>query len=160
MVGMDNSPLAIEVCKRRGFKDARLLSISQVGPTLGIFDTIIMLGNNFGLFGTPQRAKRLLKRFHRMTSNKARIIAGSIDIYATGNPDDLPCLATNRAQGKMPGQLRFRIRYKRYSSPWFDWLTVSKKEMEDILQGTGWAVTKFIDAGGPRYVAVIEKTTT
>ena len=56
VVAIDNSPLAIEVCKKRGVIVARTISVSQISSTLGTFDTVIMFGNNFGLFGTPERA--------------------------------------------------------------------------------------------------------
>ena len=82
VMGVDNSPLAIEVCRRRGIH-AELCSITQISPRLGTFDTILMLGNNFGLFGSPERAKRLLERFHRITSPNGRIIAESNDPYKT-----------------------------------------------------------------------------
>jgi hypothetical protein len=58
----------------------------------------------------------------------------------------------------MSGQVRIRIRYLRYASPWFDYLLVSKPEMIGILRGTGWKVKRFIASKkGPAYVAIIEK---
>ena len=49
VVGIDSSPLAIEVCKARGLSDARVLPITRVSRQVGVFDTILMLGNNFCL---------------------------------------------------------------------------------------------------------------
>ena len=40
----------------------------------------VMMGNNFSLFGSFKRAKRL-RRFYKMTSKNALIIAASNDIY-------------------------------------------------------------------------------
>ena len=40
---IDNSPLALEVCRRRGVRETREMSVYQVSRTLGIFDTIIMM---------------------------------------------------------------------------------------------------------------------
>lgn len=57
----------------------------------------------------------------------------------------------------MAGQLRLRVRYRGYVTPWFDYLYVSKGEMKEILKGSGWRVKKFIDSGDSVYVAVIEK---
>jgi hypothetical protein len=58
----------------------------------------------------------------------------------------------------MLGQVRIRIRYLRYASPWFDYLLVSKPEMIEILRGTGWKIERFIRSKkGPAYVGVIEK---
>ncbi len=57
----------------------------------------------------------------------------------------------------MAGQVRMRVRYQKYATPWFDYLFVSRKEMEKILYGTGWAVKRFIPPSGPLYIAVIVK---
>lgn len=78
VLGIDNSPLAVKVCKLRGLFNVRVKSITEVDSKLGRFDTILMIGNNFGLFGAPKRARQSLKRFHRMTSPGALIIAESL----------------------------------------------------------------------------------
>ena len=44
---------------------------------LGEFDTVVMFGNNFGLFGNPRRARWLLQRLRNLTSPAARIVAES-----------------------------------------------------------------------------------
>jgi hypothetical protein len=35
---------------------------------------------------------------------------------------------------------------------------VSKKEMGEILKGTGWKIMELIDSGDSAYIAAIEKT--
>lgn len=60
----------------------------------------------------------------------------------------------------MSGQMRARVRYRRYCTPWFDYLIVSPDEMKAILTGTGWRVRRYLKSGGSVYVAVIEKLTT
>jgi hypothetical protein len=57
----------------------------------------------------------------------------------------------------MPGQIRIRIRFQRVVGPWFDYLLVSPDEMREVLEGTGWHVSRCLDDGGRSYVAVIEK---
>ena len=157
VVGIDNSPLVIEVCKMRGLKDVRLLSINQINTKLGMFDTILMMGNNFGLFGSFSGAKRLLKKLDKATSRKGRIITETLDVYQTDNPDHLSYHELNRQRGRMGGQVKIRVRYQKYATPWFDYLMVSKQEMESILEGTDWRVTRYIDSSSPVYVAVIDK---
>jgi cyclopropane fatty-acyl-phospholipid synthase-like methyltransferase len=157
VVGIDNSPLAIEVCKQKGLKDARVLSIKQINLKLGIFDTILMMGSNFGLFGSFDGARQLLKKLDKITSSKGRIIAETLDIYKTDNPDHLSYHEFNRQRGRMGGQVRFKVRYKKYATPWFDYLMVSKEEMENILDNTEWKVERYIDTEGPVYIAIINK---
>jgi len=157
VLGIDNSPLAIKVCKLRGLKKARVMSITEVGKKLGTFDTIVMFGNNFGLFGSFERARWLLRRFHNMTTDDALIIAESSDPYQTKEPHDRKYHRWNKERGRMGGQYRIRVRYKTYSTPWFDYLLVSKSEMKKIVRGTGWRVQRFIDSPGASYLAVLEK---
>jgi hypothetical protein len=90
-----------------------------------------------------------------MTPDEARIIAETRDPYGTDDPCHLAYHKLNRKRGRMSGQLRIRIRYKTYATPWFDYLLVSKDEMRAILDGTGWQVTRFMDTADPAYVAAI-----
>lgn len=156
VVGIDISPKAIETCRSRGLLDARVMSINEISSKLGRFDTILMLGNNFGLFGSYIGAKSLLKKFHSITNKHARIIAETRDIYQTSNPFHLEYHDLNRRRNRMPGQLRIRARYKKYATPWFNYLMVSKSEMEQIVKGTGWKIDHFIDTDSSNYIAIIE----
>lgn len=158
VVAIDNSPLAIKVCKKRGVKHAKVLPIERIGAfKANTFDTVLMFGNNFGLFGNFKKAKTLLKKFHKITSPSALIITENVDPYKTEDPVHLSYHKFNKKRGRMPGQLRIRVRFKNYTGNWFDYLLVSKQEMKEILNDTGWKVKKFIDAGDYMYSAIIEK---
>ncbi len=158
VLGIDVSPLAIQVCTLRGLRKAEVRSIDHVTRALGSFDTILLMGNNFGLFGGFTKARRLLARFHPLTAPHAAIIAETRDPYRTDNPDHLAYQTENRRQGRMSGQLRLRVRYRKYVTPWFDYLLASKDELTTILDGTGWTVTEYLDGDAATYVAVMGKT--
>jgi SAM-dependent methyltransferase len=157
VLGIDTSPMALKVCEERGLKKTRLMDITQLNRRFGTFDTMLMLGNNFGLFASVKRARWLLRRFRAMTSPDARLIAESMDVYATERPEHLEYHERNRRRGRMPGQVRIRARYRRYRTPWFDYLIVSKEEMAMILEGTGWSIARTFEGRGGAYVAVIER---
>ena len=140
VVAIDISPLAIEVCLKRGVQDARVLPVTRIDSSLGSFDTIALFGNNFGLFSDAGRARWLLRRLRAMTSPGARIIAVSYDPYKTKDPDDLAYFEQNRRRGRLGGQIRLRVRYKTYATPWVDYLMVSLAEMKEIVSGTGWEI--------------------
>lgn len=157
VVCIDNSPLALEVCRRRGVRETRELSVYQVSRSLGIFDTVIMMGGNLALLADTKRGKRLLERFDRITGPKARIIGETRDPYATDDPTHLAYHRLNARRGRMPGQVRLRVRYREFIGPWFDYMLVSQDELRGLLEGTNWTLSQTIDSDSPAYAAVIEK---
>jgi SAM-dependent methyltransferase len=63
VVAIDVSPGAIDVCRNRGVRDARVLGIEDIGRELGVFDTILLLGVNFGLLQNEAKAAECFRRF-------------------------------------------------------------------------------------------------
>jgi SAM-dependent methyltransferase len=157
VLAIDNSPLAVKVAKLRGVKAARVLSIRDIGTLRGPFNSIVMYGNNFGLFGGMARARRLLAVMHGITSSDATIIAVSRDPYKTRDPVHLAYHQRNRERGRMGGQVRLRMRYRRFKGDWFDYLFVSVSELGTIVAKTGWMVSDIVQSQGPGYVAILEK---
>jgi SAM-dependent methyltransferase len=157
VVGIDLSPLAVKVSRLRGVRDARVLPATGPFRGLGRFDTIVMLGNNFGLLGGPREGRRLLRRFAAITNPAARILASSNDPYRTRNPAHLAYHRLNRRRGRMAGQLRIRARFTTHATPWFDYLIVSPQEMRALLEGTGRGVGRLFRSRGSAYAALIEK---
>jgi SAM-dependent methyltransferase len=157
VLGIDSSPLAVKVCRNRGLRSVRCLAVEQLSQIGQTFDTILMLGNNFGLFAGPTKGRRLLSRFLHLTTDKARIIAETLDPYRTSNPCHFRYHHANRARGRMAGQVRIRIRYQIYVGPWFEYLFASREELEAFVKGTGWRVERIFDSGAPIYIAILEK---
>ncbi|UCC16662.1 MAG: class I SAM-dependent methyltransferase [Dehalococcoidales bacterium] len=160
VTGTDNSPLALEVARQRGVLDARLCDLLEISPDLGQFDTIVMLGNNLSLLGTPAKAKRILRTLYRISSAKGCILGEVRDPYKTNDPDHIAYYKANRKKGKWGGQARIRIKYKEFVTPWTDFLMLSKSELEELTEGTGWRVQSYIDDEKPDsgiYIAVMKK---
>ena len=158
VVAIDLSPLAVEVSRRRGVRDARVLSVTDLDEGLGPIDTIVMMGNNFGLFGSARRARVLLRHFESLGSDRRRIVAEVLDPYQTDDPDHLAYHERNRERGRLPGQVRIRIRHRHYSTPWFDYLFVSPAELDSLVDGTGWSLARTIPSAGALYVAILERS--
>jgi SAM-dependent methyltransferase len=158
VVGIDVSPGAVEVARRRGVRDVRLLAFEDLDQSLGYFDTMVMFGNNFGLFGSASKARRLLRRLRPLVG---RIAAASNDPTATDDPSHLAYQERNRSRGRLPGQLRLRVRYRDLTDAWFDYLIVSPDEMANIVEGTEWRISRLIQggksySGSGYYVAILE----
>jgi SAM-dependent methyltransferase len=158
VTGIDVSPLAVKICRLRGLRKTQVLSFERIDKfPVNSFDTVMMMGNNFGLFSSFRKAKILLRKLFRIMSPDALIIAVTTDPYQTKNPTHQRYQRLNRSRGRMPGQLRIRIRHATVIGPWFDYLLVSTREVKQIINGTGWRIKKFIDSKGPRYAMILEK---
>ena len=57
----------------------------------------------------------------------------------------------------MPGQIRLRLRYRHLASPWMEWLFLSPRELEQLVDGTGWRVQRILGGEDGRYAVVIDK---
>lgn len=158
VLATDISPLAVRVSRARGVRRARVVAMAQIPASWGPFDTVLMLGNNFGLMENRARAKARLRRLHRMATDRGRILAGSRDPYAGAPAEHRRYHRWNRRRGRMGGQIRLRVRYRASATPWSDYLLVSRRELREIVRGTGWRVAKFFPSRGTTYIALLEKT--
>ena len=155
VVGIDVSPGAVEVARRRGVRDVRLLPLERVDASLGHFGTVAMFGSNLGLLAGAAKGHRLLRRLAQVAD---RIVASSIDPYRTDDALHLAYHQRNRSRGRMAGQLRLRVRHRDLVSPWFDYLIVSPAELEGLVVGTGWRVAWLVTSeGSAAYVAVLDR---
>ncbi|HUV57238.1 MAG TPA: class I SAM-dependent methyltransferase [Acidimicrobiales bacterium] len=159
VVGVDTSPRAVKAARIRGVNEVWCLSAERLMSKIRDFDTIVLFGNNFGIFGTPQGAREILTEMARCSKPGAQIFVESTNSYCGGAPGfDRSYYHKNKGLGRAPGQARFRFRYDDMIGPWFNWLYVSRQEMRAILRGTGWhqRVVLGTQSSEP-YVAVLEK---
>jgi SAM-dependent methyltransferase len=157
VVAIDVSPGAVEVCRRRGVEDVRLLPLAAVDESLGVFDTVLMMCGNFGLVGNAEAAALTLRRLHTMTSAQGRIVLDSVDPYRDADAEEIAYQARNREAGRMPGQVTMRIRYGERATPWYDLLNVSAAELAQLVAETGWRVAQVVEGEPPDYYALLEK---
>jgi SAM-dependent methyltransferase len=157
-VGIESSPLVARVARRRGARNLRVMRVEEIDGRLGAFDTVVMFGNNFGMLGSVAKTQRLLTRLLGVTTDRARILAGSATPYPARTATQRAYFAHNRRLGKPPGTIRIRLRYAQHVTPWLEWLFVSPRELERIVAGTGWRTTKLLKRDAPQYVAILERS--
>jgi SAM-dependent methyltransferase len=159
VVGLDSSRLAVQAAKIRGVNDVRCTSIDTLGSKIGSFDTIVLFGNNFGIFGTPDRARKILIEWAKWTNPRARIFVESTNPYCGGAPAfDRAYYHRNKARGDLPGQAKFRYHYGYSVGLWFPWLFVSRSELRQIVNGTGWHQVRVLGGRSSEpYVAILER---
>lgn len=156
VVGIDVSPGAIEVARDRGVEDVRQVDVTDVCNLDIAVDTVLMMGNNFGLVGTRETAHDVLEGLAAVTNDEGRMIAQSRNPYETDDPAHTSYHDLNRARGRLPGALRLRVRYRHFATPWFDYLLVSPEEMAELVEPTPWELEETLEGANGTYVAVLE----
>ena len=159
VVALDASPLAAKTAKIRGVNEVWSMPLEDLDSRIETFDSIVLFGNNFGIFETPTRARQMLVQLAKRTKPGARIFAESTNAYCGGAPSfDRSYYHRNKARGLSPGQVKLRYHYGHLVGPWFRWLYVSRSEMRTILVGTGWHLERTLGAHQSEpYVAILVK---
>ena len=138
-------PIEIDIQRAiRGIIDARDMDFPD-----DYFDTVSLLGNGLGILGDIDESKKLLKDLSRMIRTDGILIASSRDPAKTDDEMHLAYHQMNRERGKPIGQVRLRINFEDLKGDWFNLIFVESKEVENLIQGTGWVVDKMLTSDDP-----------
>jgi SAM-dependent methyltransferase len=159
VVGLDSSPFAAKAAKIRGVNEVWSKPLEELGRKIESFDSLVLFGNNFGIFETPPRAREVLIHLAVTTKPEARIFVESTSAYGGGAPAfDRSYYHQNKARGISSGQVTVRYHYGHLVGPWFRWLYVSQREMRSVVAGTGWRIERVLGSSSNEpYVAILTK---
>ncbi|WP_341718411.1 class I SAM-dependent methyltransferase [Micromonospora sp. FIMYZ51] len=156
VTGLDVSPGALEVCRRRGVRDLVPGTVDEHAESGRRYDTFLLLGNNLGLLEGRERAPAFLAALAAMARPGAQVIAHGTNPYGTRDPVHTGYHEYNRRRGRLGGQLRLRLRYRELSTPWFDYLVCSPDELADLVRGSAWRLVDVDDRDAPYYLATLQ----
>ncbi len=130
---IDVSDKAIETCVLRGIKNARVQNILAVQNET--FDTILLLMNGTGIFGTLAALPTYLQHLKSLLNPNGQILLDSSDlIYMYDENEDgsysIP------VEGYY-GELSFTVSYKGQTDPPFPWLYLDYNTLQRAAQANG-----------------------
>ncbi len=99
----------------------------------------------------------MLDGLHRVTREDGIVIASTRDPLKTDNPVHLVYHEQNRRRERPPGLVRIRICFRGECDGWFELLMVGEDELSDVLDPTGWEISKIYGSENGTYVAVLTK---
>lgn len=153
----DSSLAAIEIMKELGLKDVQQLDMFEPILPNRTFDTIIMMFNVFSMVGSPEKARKTLMLYHKLSRPHTRIGVSLTNFSAAGQPIHQSYRERNHQLGRPLNQIRFRLEYKDMVSEWLDLLLISPDELADLVQGTGWTLESFKEMENGYYGAFLER---
>ncbi|KYH38285.1 MAG: ubiquione/menaquione biosynthesis methyltransferase-like protein [Candidatus Bathyarchaeota archaeon B23] len=156
-VGVDLSPFALRVSRERGAEHCLLMDARSLGFREGVFDALLMMGNNFGIAGGPQETVEMLRELHRVTRMSGIIVATSRDPLDTDNPRHLAYHERNRRRRRPLGLVTIHFELQGEIGPWFDLWLATPEEMEETAERAGWRMSRLYRGEGVRglYSAIL-----
>lgn len=133
ITSIDISPNAIEACQLRGLKKAKVQDIITLENEK--FDTILLLMNGAGIFGTLKETPDFLQKLKSLLNPNGQILIDSSDIIYMFDDDDdgAKWIAGNGYYG----ELTFTISYKNENEVPFSWLYLDYNTLQNIAQANG-----------------------
>jgi len=156
VVGIDTSPLAIEVSRLRGVKDSRLMSLYSLDFPDDTFDTVLLLGQNLGL-GNIEVVRSYLKRLYEITRPDGIIIGEARDPSVTDKPEHFDYHKRNIEMGLPAGLVKVRVGFRDGVGEWFDLFLMDQETLEMVIKPTGWKLDKMYNSTHGMYIAILSK---
>jgi SAM-dependent methyltransferase len=147
VVATDASPGAIAVCRQRGCRNARILDIDDITPTLGPFDAVVCMGNTFGIGPDPGALRRRLRHLRTLMVPGGRLVLSLIDPLATADAGHLAYQEANRAAGRPPGLTRARLLYRGEVGGWWVLWMPTASELTEAAASAGWTTIRSMRDG-------------
>lgn len=150
---IDISPNAIEACQLRGIKNAQLQNILDVdsGNPENKFDTILLLMNGTGIFGTLKNTTQYLQKLKSLLNPNGQILIDSSDIIYMFDADEDGAYEIP-ANGYY-GELEFTVSYKDEKEKAFPWLYLDYNTLQNAAFANGLQCELILEGDHYDYLA-------
>ncbi len=134
VTAIDISRKAIETCKLRGVKKALISDILNVDKSES-FETILLLMNGTGIFGTLNETSKYLQKLKSLLTENGQILIDSSDLIYMYDQDedgayDVPAVTYY-------GELIFTVHYKNETEKPFPWLYLDYNTLQNACHANG-----------------------
>jgi cyclopropane fatty-acyl-phospholipid synthase-like methyltransferase len=127
VTSIDISKNAIKACQLRGLKNAKVLNVLDLENET--FDTILLLMNGTGIFGTLDETPKFLQKLKTLLNPNGQILIDSSDIiYMFDDDEDGGKWIPGDAYY---GELTFTISYKNQTEDTFPWLYLDYNTLQN-----------------------------
>lgn len=133
VTSIDISPNAIQACKLRGIQNASVQNILDLENEK--FDTILLLMNGTGIFGTLKNTAQYLQKLKTLLSEKGQILIDSSDLIYMFDQDEDGAYEIP-ATGYY-GELIFTVHYKNETDASFPWLYMDYNTLQNAAHANG-----------------------
>jgi len=154
VTAIDFSQKAIQTCQLRGLKKALAIELLSFN-TSKKFDTILLLMNGTGIFGSIQQISKYLNHLKELLSDDGQILIDSSDLIYMYDQDEDGAYEVP-ANGYY-GELSFTITYKKQNEDPFNWLYLDYNTLQNAAHVHGLNCELIMEGSHFDYLARITK---
>jgi SAM-dependent methyltransferase len=134
VTAIDISENAVKACQLRGIKNVKIANILDL-DTENKFDTIILLMNGTGIFGTLNATAKYLQKLKSLLNEGGQILIDSSDLIYMFDQDEDGAYSIP-ADGYY-GELTFTVQYKGETEETFPWLYLDYNTLQNAAIANG-----------------------
>lgn len=135
VTAIDISPTAIETCKLRGIKQAKVQNLLEI--TNEKYDTILLLMNGTGIFGRLINSTKYLSHLKTLLKEGGQILIDSSDLIYMFDEDEDGGKWIPMENKDYYGELEFTMHYKGETEVPFDWLYLDYNTLQNAAHANG-----------------------
>ena len=138
VTAIDISENAIKTCQLRGLKNAKVQNVLELDSDIhqNKFDTILLLMNGTGIFGTIEKTPQFLQKLKNLLNPNGQVLIDSSDIiYMFDEAED----GSKWVPGNgYYGELTFTVSYKNQTEEPFPWLYLDYNTLQNAAFDNGF----------------------
>ena len=134
ITAIDISENAVKACQLRGLKNVFVQDILDLDVTIK-FDTILLLMNGTGIFGTLKETGKYLQKLKSLLNENGQILIDSSDLIYMYDQDEDGAYSIP-ADGYY-GELTFTVQYKGETEDTFPWLYLDYNTLQNAAIANG-----------------------
>ena len=137
VTSIDISENAVQACKLRGLQNVNVQNIleMEVDDLHAKFDTILLLMNGTGIFGTLKNTPQFLQKLKTLLNPKGQILIDSSDIIYMFDEDEEG--AVTIPANDYYGEVLYTITYKGENEDAFPWLYIDYNTLQNAAHANG-----------------------
>jgi SAM-dependent methyltransferase len=151
VTALDIDPEAADIMTTRGVADVRCSDVLDFDG--GPFDTLLMLGHGIGIVGDLPGLQRFLSRARRLTREDGQVLADSLDVRRSADPQHVAYHEANRKAGRYEGETRIQFEYGGCVGPYCAWLHVDPVTLAQCAALAGFKCEVLLEEDSGEYLA-------
>ena len=136
VIALDVSPLAVEVMRHRGVRDARLGDLFAFRGER--FDTVLLMMNGIGVVGDLAGFDRFLDVARGLIEPGGQLLFDSTDLRLGEDDEERAQREARVREGRYFGQVRMRMTYRGRDGASYLWLFLDPDTLAEHATRAGW----------------------